>query len=181
MTETTATDATAAGPAATTPPGAQRTAAGEGDACWFFDSLMVVRANQPGQPVIIEATVAPGGGAPLHVHTDLDDSFYLAMRCGEQAFTVSPGGYVALPHGVPHTFRVVGDEPAVMLQVHADDSFLRFIEAVGQPAASRTLPAGLPGTDLDTAFQAAAQTGQPVIGPPMSEEEAAAIAAGARA
>jgi len=62
MTETTATDATAAGPVATTPPGAQRTAAGEGDAYWFFDSLMVVRANQPGQPVIIEATVAPGGG-----------------------------------------------------------------------------------------------------------------------
>ena len=186
MTETTATDATAAGPAAATPPGARRTAAGEGDAYWFFDSLMVVRANQPGQPVIIEATVAPGGGAPLHVHTDLDDSFYLvsgrlAMRCGDQAFTVSPGGYVALPHGVPHTFRVVGDEPAVMLQVHTDDSFLRFIEAVGQPAASRTLPAGLPDTDLDTAFQVAAQTGQPVIGPPMSEQEAAAIAAGAGA
>jgi hypothetical protein len=103
------------------------------------------------------------------------------MRCGERAFTVSPGGYVALPHGVPHTFRVVGDEPAVMLQVHADDSFLRFIKAVGQPATSRTLPAGRPDADLDTAFQVAAQTGQPVIGPPMGEEEAAAIAAGAGA
>jgi hypothetical protein len=100
------------------------------------------------------------------------------MRCGEQAFTVSPGGYVALPHGVPHTFRVVGDEPAVMLQVHTDDSFLRFVKAVGQPAASRTLPAGRPDADMDTAFGVAAQTGQPVIGPPMTEEEAAAIAAG---
>ena len=82
---------------------------------------MVIQADQPGQPVIIEATVAPGGGAPLHVHDDLDDSFYLvsgrlAMRCGEQAFAVGPGAYVALPHGVPHTFRVVGDEPAVMLR-----------------------------------------------------------------
>lgn len=59
------------------------------------------------------------------------------MRCGEQAFAVGPGAYVALPHGVPHTFRVVGDEPAVMLQVHADDSFLRFIRAAGRPAADR--------------------------------------------
>jgi mannose-6-phosphate isomerase-like protein (cupin superfamily) len=66
------TDATA-----TAEPAARRTAAGEGDAYWFFDSLMVVRSGQPGQPVIIEATVAPGGGAPLHVHADLDDSFYL--------------------------------------------------------------------------------------------------------
>jgi quercetin dioxygenase-like cupin family protein len=37
------------------------------------------------------------------------------MRCGEQAFAISPGAYVALPAGVPHAFRVVGDEPAVML------------------------------------------------------------------
>ena len=160
---------------------ARHTAAGTGESYWFFDSLMVVQADQPGQPVIIEATVAPGGGAPLHVHDDLDDSFYLvsgrlAMRCGEQAFAVGPGAYVALPHGVPHTFRVVGDEPAVMLQVHADDSFLRFIRAAGL-AASRTWPPAGPAADLDSAFRIAADTGQPVIGPPMSEEEAARIAA----
>ncbi len=162
-------------------PLARHTTAGAGEAYWFFDSLMVIRADQPGQPVIIEATVAPGGGAPLHAHADLDDSFYLvsgrlAMRCGEQAFAVSPGDYVALPHGVPHTFRVLGDEPAVMLQVHADDSFLRFIRAVGQPTATRTLPPGLVlATDMDTALEVAARTGQPVIGPPMSEEEAVAV------
>lgn len=157
-------------------------AAGEGDAYWFFDSLMVVRAHEPGQPIVIEATVAPGGGAPLHVHQDLDDTFYLvsgrlAMRCGEEAFAVEPGAYVALPHGVPHTFRVVSDEPAVMLQIHSDDSFLTFIKAVGQPATSRTLPAGPPAGDMDEALKVAALTGQPVIGPPMSDEEAAQIAA----
>ena len=168
---------------ATDQPHARHTAAGAGEAYWFFDSLMVIQSDQPGQPVIIEATVAPGGGAPLHVHADLDDSFYLvagrlAMRCGEQAFAVGPGDYVALPHGVPHTFRVVGDQPAVMLQVHADDSFLRFIRTVGQPALSRTLPPdGLPASDMDAAFEAAARTGQPVIGPPMSDEEAALITA----
>jgi mannose-6-phosphate isomerase-like protein (cupin superfamily) len=160
---------------------ARHTAAGTGEAYWFFDSLMVIQADQPGQPVIIEATVAPGGGAPLHVHQDLDDSFYLvsgrlAMRCGEQAFAVGPGAYVGLPHGVPHTFRVVGDEPAVMLQVHADDSFARFIREAGRPAASRTLPPGGQPADLDAAFEVAARTGQPVVGPPMSGEEAARIA-----
>jgi mannose-6-phosphate isomerase-like protein (cupin superfamily) len=166
---------------------ARHTTAGTGEAYWFFDSLMVIRADQLGQPVIIEATVAPGGGAPLHVHADLDDSFYLvsgrlAMRCGEQAFAVGAGDYVALPHGVPHTFRVVGDKPAVMLQVHADDSFLRFIREAGQPAPSRTLPPGLVlATDMDAAIETAARTGQPVIGPPMSDEEAAAVAAGSSA
>jgi alkanesulfonate monooxygenase SsuD/methylene tetrahydromethanopterin reductase-like flavin-dependent oxidoreductase (luciferase family) len=65
-----------------------------------------------------------------------------------------------------------------MLQVHADDSFLRFIRAVGRPAPSRTLPPGLIlATDMDAAIEVAARTGQPVIGPPMSEEEAALIGA----
>ena len=88
-----------------------------------------------------------------------------------------PCAYVALPHGVPHTFRVVSDQPAVMLQVHTDDSFLRFVKTVGWPATSRTLPAGPPAADMDTAFKVAAETGQPVIGPPMTGEEAAVITA----
>ena len=33
-------------------PHARHTAAGTGEAWWFFDSLMVVQADQPGQPVI---------------------------------------------------------------------------------------------------------------------------------
>ena len=177
------TDSQLTSQTATDQPWARHTAADAGEAYWFFDSLMVVRSDQPGQPIIIEATVAPGGGAPLHVHADLDDSFYLvsgrlAMRCGAQTFAVGPGGYVALPHGVPHTFRVVGDEPAVMLQVHTDDSFLRFVRAVGRPAHGRTLPSSLPEGDMDAALQVAAHTGQPVVGPPMSEEEAVLIAVG---
>ncbi|HTS97488.1 MAG TPA: cupin domain-containing protein [Streptosporangiaceae bacterium] len=175
-----ASPASPAAPAAPAAPAVWRAAAGDGDAYWFFDSLMVVRSRQPGWPVIIEATVAPGGGAPLHVHADLDDSFYLvsgqlAMRCGDETFAVEPGAYVALPHGVPHTFRVVGDQPAVMLQVHADDSFLTFVKAVGQPAAGRTLPADASAMDMDAALKIAAQTGQPVVGPPMTDEEAALI------
>lgn len=39
---------------------ARHTTAGTGEAYWFFDSLMVIRADQPGQPVIIEA-VTPRG------------------------------------------------------------------------------------------------------------------------
>ena len=105
------TDATEASVPGTTPAtgAAQRTAAGQGEAYWFFDSLMVIRS-------------------------------------------------------------------AVMLQVHADDSFLRFIQAVGHPASSRPGP---PEVDLNVAFAVAAQTGQPVIGPPMTEAEAQAITAGA--
>ncbi len=175
-------------PAGQPPDGLTHTAAGQGPAYWFFDSLAVLRTPAAGTlPAIIEMTVSPGGGAPLHVHPDLDDSFYLldgrlAMRCGEHTFLARPGDYVVLPKGVPHTFRVVGSEPARMLQVHEDDSFLRFIQAVGIPAPAPGLPAT---TQLSIAFEEmpriAADTGQPVIGPPMSEREASQIASAAAA
>jgi len=159
---------------------ATRTSAGEGPAYWFFDALAIVRTPESVRPLIIEMTVPSGGGAPLHMHDDLDDSFYLAsgriaVRCGDDGFAAGPGAYVVLPHGVPHTFLVVGDEPAVMVQVHGDDSFLRFIKAVGVPATSRTRPDDLPPHDFDAMYKIAAETGQPVIGPPMSPEEAAII------
>jgi mannose-6-phosphate isomerase-like protein (cupin superfamily) len=65
-------------PVAPPPDRLTRTATGEGPAYWFFDSLAVVRTPAAEtSPTIIEVTVAPGGGAPLHVHADLDDSFYL--------------------------------------------------------------------------------------------------------
>ncbi len=47
-------------------------------------------------------------------------------------------------------------EPAVMVQVHGDDSFLRLIKAAGVPATSRTLPVDLPHPDLDARYRIAA-------------------------
>ncbi len=84
--------------------------------------------------------MGPGGAAPLHVHVDLDDSFFvasgvLAVRCGDDALVARAGDYVSLPEGIPHTVRVVGDDEAVLLQTHSATSFLSFIKAVGVPAS----------------------------------------------
>jgi mannose-6-phosphate isomerase-like protein (cupin superfamily) len=159
------------------------TAPGEGDAYWFYGDLAIVRSPEGALPIIIEHHVGAGGAAPLHIHVDVDDSFYLlsgtlALRSADDTFMAHAGDYVSLPQGVPHTLRVVGDEEAVMLQTHAAPSFLNFIRAVGVPATQ-------PRPDMSTLDFAAmndvaGETGQPVVGPPMSLEEATAIAAAAR-
>ncbi len=165
---------------------ASRSAAGEGPAYWFFDALAVLRTAEGACPVVIEMTVPPGGHAPLHVHRDLDDSFHLlsgrvAVRCGDESFVPSAGDYVSLPHGVPHTFFVLDDQPAVMMQVHADGSFLDFIRQAGVPATDRAVPPRPEQPpDFGALYEVAAATGQPVIGPPMSADEAAAVAAAAQ-
>jgi hypothetical protein len=155
------------------------TGPGQGEAYWFYGSRVVLRSPDGAWPIIIEHHLDPGTGSPLHVHHHLDDSFYLvtgwlALRCGDDAFVARAGDYVSLPMGVPHALRVLGDEDAVLLQTHADPSFLTFIRAVGVPGGQdRPDPATL---DFDAMNTVAAQTGQPVLGPPLSAEEAAAIA-----
>ena len=86
---------------------AARTADGEGEAWWFYGDQAVLRSPAGVVPVIIEHHVSPGAAAPLHVHHDVDDNFYLlrgqlAVRCGDETFAVSAGDYVRLPKGVPH-------------------------------------------------------------------------------
>ena len=68
------------------------------------------------------------------------------------------------------------EKPAVLLQTHANEDFPNFIRQVGEPATNRTQPPDQP-LDFDMLYRVAAETGQPVIGPPMTEDEAAKIVA----
>jgi mannose-6-phosphate isomerase-like protein (cupin superfamily) len=160
-----------------------RTADGEGEAYWFYGDKAVLRSPEGALPIIIEHHVGPGAAAPLHVHHDVDDSFYLlsgqlAMRCGDDTFVANAGDYVSLPKGVPHALSNVGDEEAVLLQTHDADSFLTFIRRVGIPCDHR--PPDPASLDYAAMNKVAGETGQPVLGPPMSEEETRAIIARGR-
>jgi mannose-6-phosphate isomerase-like protein (cupin superfamily)/catechol 2,3-dioxygenase-like lactoylglutathione lyase family enzyme len=151
-------------------------------AWWFLGTLAVLRNPDaaPRTPVVLELHVPPGGSPPRHVHEALDDAFFLldgevVVQCGDEIFLASPGAYVVLPHGVEHTFRVTSQVPARMLQVHADDSFLRFIETLGTPTSEHRIPppdAADADMDIDTLMRASAAHGAPMVGPPLAEDEA---------
>jgi quercetin dioxygenase-like cupin family protein len=153
---------------------------GTSRAWWFLGTLAVLRNPEgaPRSPAVIELTVPPGGSPPRHVHESLDDSFLLldgevVVRCGTQTIVARPGVYVVLPAGVEHTFRVTSGVPARMLLVHADDSFLSFVEAIGTPTAELCLPSPAePGLDPDTLARISAEHGAPVVGPSLEEAEA---------
>jgi quercetin dioxygenase-like cupin family protein len=160
---------------------AARTASGEGEAYWFFGGLVAIRSPEGARPVVIETTMAPGGAAPLHVHTTLDDNIYLlsgrlAVRSGDRTFVLRAGDYVSEPAGVPQALTMLDDQPAVLLQIHAGEDFLQFIRQAGTPATDRTRPPDGP-LDFEALYRIAAATGQQVIGPPMTAEEVAAIVA----
>jgi quercetin dioxygenase-like cupin family protein len=155
-----------------------------GRAYWFLNNLAIDRTPRQGAtPTVLEITIPAGGSPPLHAHQEEDDSFYvldgrLAVRCGDDTFVATAGDYLALPKGVPHTFRVVDGRAARILMVHEDDLFLQFVQAVGKPAETRQLPESPPSVDFETLARASAEIARaPLLGPSMTEDEAQAIVA----
>ncbi len=104
---------------------------------WLFLGVDIEVLTAPGAPVLVARGVLPvGASPPFHVHDDLDDSFYvldgdMVIRCGDDVWRATSGEWVQFPRGVPHTFRVLG-RPAHILIVHAHDSFMGAVRAIGQ-------------------------------------------------
>ena len=162
---------------------ATRTGPGEGDAYWFYGDLAVVRSPEGALPIIIEHHISAGASTPLHIHVDVDDSFYvlagtLAVRSGDDSFVAEPGDYVSMPEGEAHALRAMGPDEVVILQTHKGPAFLDFIRAVGTPVSKgQPDPATL---DYAAMNVVARETGQPVVGPPMTAEDGDAIVAAGR-
>jgi len=63
----------------------------------------------------------PGGGMPRHTNTVEHEQYVLSGRAriviGDQVLDARPGDVVFIPAGVPHSYRVQGDEPFAFLCV----------------------------------------------------------------
>jgi mannose-6-phosphate isomerase-like protein (cupin superfamily) len=154
-------------------------------AWWFLDLLVVEHRCAPGmETIVLEMTLPVGSSAPLHVHDDLDDTWYvlegeMVVRCGDEASVAGAGHWLSMPRGVPHTFRVVGDRPARILLVHDNATFRDLIRDVGVPAQARVLPDQPIFPSPDELARVAAGHDLTPIGPPMSADDADAVLAGA--
>ena len=143
---------------------------------WMFLGVAVDVLTEPGAPVAVAAAVLPDGASPpLHFHDDLDDSFYvldghMIVRCGDDVFVARPGTWVQFPHGVPHTFRVLGG-PARILLAHANDSFIRAVQTIGRPTDGNDMPT-TSGDSVESLDEALAEFGITSVGPPMEQPEA---------
>ena len=144
---------------------------------WMFLGVRMDILTAPSAPVAIsEARLPLGASPPAHVHHDLDDSFYvlegrMVVRCGEELTVAGPGSWVQFPRGVAHTFRVI-DGPARTLQVHADNSFLALVRAIGHPATDDDLPHTGDGPSVEELERAFSAHGITTVGTPMEQDEA---------
>jgi len=120
---------------------------GEGEARWWAGGLVTVKTTGKetgGLYSIVEVLEPQGAAAPLHVHHNEDEAFYvlegeMTFYVGEETYEAGPGSFVFGPKDVPHTYTVDSD-PAKLLFVLSPVGFEGLIEAISEPAKARTLP-----------------------------------------
>jgi quercetin dioxygenase-like cupin family protein len=138
---------------------------------WFIDDLARVHLGGEGTGGafdLVEIEGRRGDMPPLHVHHDVDETFYLLA--GRASFHL-PGRTVELaagdvffaPRGIPHVYRVES-ERARWLVVGSPAGFADFVrEASDEPAGD-----GFPNREPDVPriAEAAARHGIELLGPP---------------
>jgi mannose-6-phosphate isomerase-like protein (cupin superfamily) len=156
-------------------PAPRHVPAGEGEAVWFTNNLMVLKAtvaSTGGAYGLIESLAPAGSGPPLHVHHHEDEAFWvleghLTVRCGERVFAAGPGSYTFLPRDIPHTFAVEGSSPARILSISSPAGLEQYFVTAGRPAESLGLPPAAP-VDVALLKRVGKDFGIEIIGPPMA-------------
>lgn len=138
-----------------------------GEELWFLGvpTRVLARAGQTGGAFgLVEHVIPAGDTSPWHVHHAEDESFYVVeghvtVLCGDERVEAGPGTFVYGPRGIPHGFRVEGEEPARLLLFVTPGGFEEFIVEMSEPAP----PAGPP--DMEKLMATAARYGNEILGP----------------
>ena len=130
-----------------------------------------------GALAIIDYRAPPGFGPPRHFHHK-DDEIFL-IQSGDIVLwtptgcrTAGPGDVILLPKLMPHTWRAYGDAPVRFQVTVAPGEFETFFE--------RIVDRDLTIADVEALIECANEAGMDIIGPPLSDDEVAAILRGER-
>ncbi len=147
----------------------------EAEAFWFLGNLATVKADGErtgGALAVVEFAAPPGFATPRHVHHAEDEAFYvlegsLAGFCGDAKWEAIVGSFVWLPRDVPHGYANTADGVTRSLAITLPSGFEQFVEEIGEPAPSRTLPPPSE-PDIQRTTAASARHHAEILGPPGS-------------
>jgi quercetin dioxygenase-like cupin family protein len=90
-----------------------------------------------GRLAVGEVDLPPGFSPPAHVHREHEEGFYVLageveFHVGDQTIRATPGTWVMVPIGVPHTFTNPGSTPARFLMTLSPNLYVGYFDEVGQ-------------------------------------------------
>jgi mannose-6-phosphate isomerase-like protein (cupin superfamily) len=118
-----------------------------------------------------EAIVPPGGGPPPHVHSREEEGFYIlegeiTLQAGDQKVVATPGMFVNMPIGTPHSFKNESSNPAKMLIMIAPAGLENMFFEVGVPLADGSTTSLAPTQgEIEKLFKVAPKYGIEILLP----------------
>jgi mannose-6-phosphate isomerase-like protein (cupin superfamily) len=105
-----------------------------------------------GMYAVCEAIVPPGGGPPPHVHSREEEGFYIlegevTFGAGYRDVVASPGTFLNMPIGLPHSFKNAGAQAARMLIWVAPAGLEKMFFEIGAPLPEGSTSAFPPSTE----------------------------------
>ena len=148
-----------------------RVATGEGQTWNVLGESVTCKANSEstgGAYSLFEVISPPQGGAPLHIHHQEDEAFYvldgeLLVQAGEQTFPATVGSFVQFSRGMVHTYKNTGLLAARLLVIVTPGGYEKFFEAMSQVP----VPADGP-PDMARVMEIARHFHLEVVGPPLA-------------
>lgn len=145
---------------------------GEGERLWFcgggLHTWLATSEETGGAFLLFEVVGEQGKVTPLHIHPGTVETFYILdgeilLELDGERRTLSTGGVVVVPRGVPHAFMVTAAQTRFLtLQTPGTDEAFFRLASEPAPEGSRPIP-----VDFDRIRQAAEATGAiEILGPP---------------
>lgn len=140
--------------------------------------FLVTGDETDGAYAIWEATIPPGGGPPLHVHSREQEGFFvlqgtMTFQAEDKTMQAGPGTYLNLSPGVKHAFRNNSNETARMLILVAPAGLEKMFFETGVPLKDANETAPPPSPEEIQRLLAAAPRYGVTIFPPQHDHSAA--------
>lgn len=128
-------------------------------------AIFKVDASQTGGWGVFQETFPAGFATPTHVHHTENGAFFvlageMLVKAGELEMVATPGTFVFLPKGIPHSFRVVSHEPATWINIQGPTGdFANYAKRICDQAEGAPI-------DPVTRASLSREFGLEVLGPP---------------
>lgn len=138
-------------------------------------SILVSHQDSEDGIAVIDHHAPFGDSPPLHLHRNEDETFVilsgtLRFEVGGKCRVLTAGEAIAVPKGIPHSFRVESAEGARFLTATRGPDFEGLVRMAARPADSDALPAPIAVTPemAQALADLCAANGIDVVGPPLS-------------
>jgi quercetin dioxygenase-like cupin family protein len=117
---------------------------GQPSAIWSLGCLFILK-TETDDFELIDSYVPAGYSPPMHRHDFGTESFFVIdgevrFVVGDSETVAGPNDFVHVPRSAPHSFQVLGDRPAHVLDIVRPAKLWDFFCECGEPAPELRIP-----------------------------------------